>query len=301
MSVMHVYLHACLTLRAKSVLAPLAAVFWLVLPGLMQAAPNELKFGVFPQLSTRVMVETYQPLVDFLGETIGQTLRLESAKDFHTFHLRTMGGEYDLVLTAPHLAWLAWKEGGYRPLLVYGEPAKGFIVVRTDSPYRKPGDLRGKTIAIPDSYAVVNIRLTKMLASSGLNPGREIAVTEVGSHTNAAAHVYERQSEAAIVGVFPFLRLPGEMRKGLRIIAQTPDLPSHVFLVHTRLAGKREKSLELAIGQFMRSEEGAAFLQKNGFGGVRALKKDELKQVEGDARELLRRFQAQPGAAGEKK
>lgn len=295
MPVMHVCLHARLALRVKFVLAPLAAVFWLVLPGLVQAAPNELKFGVFPQLSTRVMVETYQPLVDFLGEAIGRPLRLESTKDFYTFHQRTMDGEYDLVLTAPHLAWLAWKEGGYRSLLVYKEPAKGFIVVRADSPYLKPGDLRGKTIAIPDPYAVVNIRLAKMLAGGGLNLGREIAVTEVGSHTNAAAHVYERQSEAAIVGVFPFLRLPVEMRQGLRIIAETPDLPSHVFLVRPGMEARREKALGQAIEQFMRSEEGAAFLKKTGFGGVRALKKGELKQVEGDAQEFLRRYQAQAG------
>lgn len=298
MPVMQFPLRIRLALRARFLLAPLVAAWCFILPRSVQGAPNEISFGVFPQLSTRIMVETYQPLVDFLGESVRQPVKLESAKDFYTFHTRTIDGEYDLVLTAPHLAWLAWKEGGYRPLLVYKEPAKGFIVVRTDSPYRKLGDLHGKTIAIPDPNAVVNIRLAKTLAKNGLSLGRELEVAEVGSHTNAATHVYEKQTEAAVVGVFPFLRLPRDVRENLRIIAETPDLPSHVFLAHPKMSAEREKIMGQAIERFMLSQAGAVFLQKTGFGGVRALKKDELKQIEGDAQELLRRFRAQAETAG---
>lgn len=298
MPVKLVPLRARLKLRASFLLVPLVAACCFSLPGFALGAPKDLSFGVFPQLSTRVMVETYQPLVDFLVASTRQSIKLESAKDFYTFHTRTIEGEYGLVLTAPHLAWLAWKEGGYRPLLVYKEPAKGFIVVRADSPYRKLGDLNGKTIAIPDPNAVVNIRLAKTLAKNGLNLGRELKVLEVGSHTNAATHVYEKQTEAAVVGVFPFLRLPKDVRSGLHVIAETPDLPSHVFLVHPNVTAGQEKALGQAIEQFMRSEAGEVFLQKTGFGGVRALKMDELKQVEGDAQELLRRFRTQSEAAG---
>lgn len=276
----------------------LLAALLLSLPATVSAASNTLSFGVFPQLSTRAMVETYQPLAGYLSESIGHPVSLESAKDFYTFHTRTVAGEYDLVLTAPHLAWLAWKEGGYRPVLVYKEPAKGFIVVRVDSAYRQLGDLHGKTIAIPDPYAVVNIRLAKTLAKNGLNLGQQLSVAEVGSHTNAATYVSEKQADAAVVGVFPFLQLPKEVKDNLRIIASTPDLPSHVFLVHPRTTALREQEIRLGIEKFMLGEPGSVFLKKTGFGGVRVLKKDELKQVEGDAQELKRRFQIQENAAG---
>lgn len=264
------------------------------------AAPG-FSFGVFPQLSTRTMVETYQPLADHLSSSLRQPVNLESAKDFYTFHKRTIEGEYDLVLTAPHLAWLAWKEGGYRPLLIYKEPAKGFVVVRADSSYQQLNDLGGKTIAIPDPNAVVNIRLAKILANSGLALGSELTVKEVGSHTNAAAHVSTRQTDAAVVGVFPYLRLPREERQLLRILASTPELPSHVFLVHARTNPQRERELRQGVEKFMRSEAGSAFLEKTGFGGVRVLERDELKKVEGDALELKRRFQAQTEADGKPK
>ncbi len=268
------------------------AALWFVLPG-AAAASNELSFGVFPQLSTRAMVETYQPLVDYLNESTRRPANLESAKDFHTFHTRTMAGEYDLVLTAPHLAWLAWKEGGYRPILVYKTPAKGFIVTRTDSPHRRLADLRGATIATPDPLAIINIRLERDLMAAGLSLDGDVKLIAVGTHTNAATHVSEKRTDAAIVGVFPFLGLPKEVRDGLRVIANTPDMPGHVFLVHPDMPVAQERAIGKAIEKFMLGESGAVFLKKTGFGGVRALKRNELQQVEGDAREFKRRYQAQ--------
>lgn len=272
--------------------------FWLTLPAAALAAEPELRFGVFPQLSARIMVETYQPLANELGNSIKQPVSLESAPDFVIFHKRTLDGEYDLVLTAPHLAWLAWKEGGYRPILTYLEPARGVVIVRADSPYRQLPDLRGKTLALPDPLAVVNIRMEKILEKAGLRLGHELAVVETGSHTNAATHVSQGQADAAVVGVLAFLRLPKETRDKLRVIAESPAMPSHVYLVHPRAGSAKERAIAQAITQFTRSGAGQAFLQKGGFGGVRPLKKNELKQVEGDAGELKRRLQAQAQAGG---
>lgn len=261
--------------------------------GVVQAAG--LSFGVFPQLSVRVLVETYQPLAAHLSESLKQPVNLESAADFTIFHMRTVGGEYDLVLTAPHLAW---KEGNYRPILIFEEPAKGYVVVRADSTYRQLKDLRGGSIATPDPNAIIKIRLDRDLAKTGLVSGRDIKMTSVGSHTNAATYVVEKQADAALVGIFPFLRLPKDVRDGLRIIAETDDLPSHVFLVHPRTSPESERAISQAIESFMLGENGKAFLKKMGFGGVRPLKKNELKQVEGDALELKRRIQVQESSSG---
>ncbi len=258
-------------------------------------AHGELKFGVFPNLSARVMVETYQPLAGFLSDSLKRPVNLESAPDFLAFHSRTLKGEYDLLLTAPHLSWLAWKEGGYRPVLTYVEPARGYLIVRADSPYQVPSDLRGKIIAMPDPLAVVNIRMEKILEKAGLRLGQELTVVETGSHTNAATYVNQAQADAAVVGVLAFLRLPKEVRDNLRIIAETQAMPSHVFLVHSRVSPTHERAIVGAIRQFISSEAGQTFLQKGGFGGVRTLRKGELKAVESDAKELKRRLQPDAG------
>lgn len=268
-----------------------AVALWFVGHGVVLAADQVLNFGVFPNLSARVMVETFQPLANHLGNSVNQHVSLESATDFVTFNQRTMDGEYDLVLTAPHLAWLAWKEGGYRPILTYLEPAKGYLIVRADSSFKKMTDLKGKTIAMPDPLAVVNIRMEKILEKAGLRLGHELKVADTGSHTNAATHVFQGQADAAVVGILAFLRLPKEVRDSMRIIAETQSMTSHVYLVHSRTTPTREEAIKQAIKDFVLTQAGQTFLQKGGFGGVRSVKVNELKQMESDAMELKKRLQ----------
>jgi len=276
------------------------AACWLAFGGAATAADGGLRFGVFPSLSPRVLVETYQPLAIAVGESVREPVSLETALDFTAFHQRTLSGDYDLVLTAPHLAWLAWKEGGYRPLLTYVTPVKGIVIVRADSAIQQISDLRGKTIAMPDPLAIVGIRMEQMLEKkAGLRKDRDFRVVVTGSHTNAAAYVKEGQADAAVVGIQAFHQLPEELKRNTRAIAETPPIPGQVFLAHRRLSVARAQAIARSIETFTRSEAGKAFVEKGKFGGVRPLKKSEMKGMEGDARMLKLRLQIQ-SPAGDK-
>lgn len=117
-------------------------------------ADTPLVFGVFPNLTARQTIVTYRPLADVLERHLQRRVILFSARNFKTFVERTRQGEYDILLTAPHLAWLARQDAGYRPLLKYAQPARGLLVVKADSPFAEPAALRGRTIATPDLIAV---------------------------------------------------------------------------------------------------------------------------------------------------
>lgn len=276
------------------------AACWLVYCGAATAAESELRFGVFPSLSPRVLVETYQPLTIAVGESIREPVNLETAPDFMAFHQRTLNGDYDLVLTAPHLAWLAWKEGGYRPLLTYVTPVKGIVIVRADSAIQRISDLRGKTLAMPDPLAIVGIRMEQILEKkAGLRKNRDFKVAVTGSHTNAAAYVKEGQADAAVVGIQAFHQLPEEMKRGMRTIAETSPMPGQVFLANGRLSEARAQAVARSIEAFTRSEAGKVFIEKGKFGGVRHLKKNEMKEMEAEARILKLRLHAQ-SPAGDK-
>ncbi len=274
------------------------AACWLAL-SIAAAADGGLRFGVFPSLSPRILAETYQPLASALGESVGKPVGLETAPDFIAFHQRTLAGEYDLVLTAPHLAWLAWKEDGYQPLLTYLTPVKGVLIVRADSSLRRISDLRGKTVAMPDPLAIVGIRMERILEKAGLRKDRDFRATLAGSHTNAAVHVREGQADAAVMGIQAFQQLPQELKGGMRIIVETPPMPGQVFLVHGRLGKAGARAIRQAIENFARSEAGRAFLQKGDFGGVRPLKPNELSAVRGDAGKIEGRLGAQTPGGGD--
>ena len=245
-----------------------------------------LKFGVFPNLSTRVLLETYQPVADTVSDSSKRPVELQSAADFETFYQRTQSGEYDLLLTAPHLAWLAWKEAGYRPLLAYDQPVMGLLVVRRGSGIRTLADLKAKTVARADPLAIVVMRMEKQLVKAGLRAGRDYQSVEAGSHNNAALLVHQGKVDAGILGALPFRKLAPDVQSGLQIIAETEALPSQVYLVGQRVSPDQETLLQRGIQQFMLSEAGRVFLEKGGFGGIHRLTRIELNRVAVDAKQV---------------
>lgn len=67
-----------------------------------------------------------------------------------------------------------------------GHRSGAVIMVRTDSPYRKFADMRGKSIAIPSRFAVDYLFLRKMLAREGMS-ARDIEVIEMAPPDMPAA------------------------------------------------------------------------------------------------------------------
>lgn len=67
-----------------------------------------------------------------------------------------------------------------------GHRSGAVIMVRTDSPFRKFSDLRGRSIAIPSRFAVDYLFLRKMLAREGMSP-RDIEIIEMAPPDMPAA------------------------------------------------------------------------------------------------------------------
>ncbi len=67
-----------------------------------------------------------------------------------------------------------------------GHRSGAVIMVRTDSPYRKFADMKGKAIAIPSRFAVDFLFLRKMLAREGMSP-KDIEVIEMAPPDMPAA------------------------------------------------------------------------------------------------------------------
>jgi NitT/TauT family transport system substrate-binding protein len=67
-----------------------------------------------------------------------------------------------------------------------GHRSGAVIMVRTDSPYRKFADLRGKSIAIPSRFAVDYLFLRKMLAREGMT-AKDVEIIEMAPPDMPAA------------------------------------------------------------------------------------------------------------------
>lgn len=241
------------------------------------ADAGPLVFGVFPNLTARQIVETFRPMADALEKRLNRRVLLYTARDFSTFVSRTRQGEYDILLTAPHLAWLARQDAGYRPLLKYSEPVRGLLVVKPEAPFYAIEALRGRAIATADPHAVVVLALQAELLAKGLKRTRDYQTSDAVTHTNAAMQVINGRADAAMMGMQPFKLLPPELRHQLRVLAETPPLSSQMYLAHPRLRDAEAQALRQALQDFATTPEGRAFMQRGGYGAFVPVEGNELQ------------------------
>lgn len=274
----------------RALLLKLALVLWL-LAGLRTGwagGADPLVFGVFPYATARQIVETYRPVANALEKQLHRPVLLYTARDFTTFAERTRQGEYDILLTASHLAWLARQETAYRPLLKYVQPIRGLLVVKSDSPFKSLEAMRGHVIATADSIALVVLAMKAEMTAQGLSSNIDYRPIDAVTHVNAAIQVVNGRADAAMLGQRPYKIMRPELRRQLRVLAETPPLPSLVYLVHPRLPDTESQAIRTALLAFSSSPEGHALTPHGGMGPV---DHDELLAIRPyavQAQEMLR-------------
>lgn len=260
----------------RSGLAALFGCLLLIVCRPVLSDDKPLVFGIFPHLTGKQIVVNYRPLADTLEKQLQRRVIIYSAPDFKTFVERTRQGEYDILLTAPHLAWLARQDAGYRPLLKYSQPVHGLLVVKADSPFDAPETLRGRTIATADPIAVAVLAIEAEMAAHGLKRTLDYTTTNSGTHLNAVMQVVNGRSDAAMLGVHTYALMSPELRQQLRVLAETPPLSSLMYLTHPRLGDDEAQAVRKALLHFATIPEGRAFMQRGGYGGFVEVDGSEL-------------------------
>ena len=266
--------------------AALFLLLALALPCAQAADRHALDMGIFPYLSTRALLDLYQPMRVYLSNELREPVNLFTAPSFKTYTDQTQQGIYDILVTPPHFARLAQREAGYIPLVMYTRELRGIVVVARDSPLRSLQDLKGKRIATPDQLALVTIMGQQLLRDNGLVPAVGVTLLDVTSHTNAVLAVLRGEADAAITEHVALLQMPPELRNGVRIIAQTPHVPHVMYLAHARLGKAWITRLKAALLRFPGTADGRVFLKESGFGGMRAVQEADLKNMDPYIKEL---------------
>lgn len=252
-----------------------------------QAEQTALSVGLFPNLSTRLLLETYQPMREFLEQKLGRPVTLYTAPDFNSFVSRTHNGEYDVIVTAPHFARLAQTESGYQPLFAYRSNITATIVVAKNSRFTDVRMLKGEKIASPDRIAVVTMLGLKMLRDKGLAYGKDFNFHWAGTHGNVALVVQRGETAAGIIGTLPLKQLPDSISHQLRVLDVSPAIDSQMILAHPR-RGADIQQIRGALLQFEQSPAGQQFFRTTGLGGLKIINTKDLEQLDPYAKEVKR-------------
>lgn len=242
--------------------------------------PPPLRVGVLPTLSTRVLFNTYEPLRGYLERELQRPVVMRTATDFRAFHTQTVAGDFDLVVTAPHLARLAQRERRWAALATYRTPAHAILLATKEHPVRSVEELRGKTIAHPDRLALVVIQTVAWLQERGLREGQDYMLLSVSSFNSAAYAVQQQQAALAIMSPSSMRQLPEQLMRDTQVFQTLPAVQALVWIAHPRLDSDTTRVRQALLQFTTEQPAGQEFFKVSGYGGMEAISDQQMRALD---------------------
>jgi phosphonate transport system substrate-binding protein len=233
--------------------------------------PHYLRFGVLPLQSPTKLAVMFLPLTEDLQQALGMPVQFVTAPSFSRYMQRVKQRKYDIIYLNP-LTYTEARKAGYRVIVkVAQEPFTGILVVRKDGPIKslKPQDLRaGLRLGFPDPNAFAATVMTRQyMQHEGIDVDKQFHVHYFGSQDSALMALYSGLVD--IIGTWrpSFRSMPAEVRKQLRIIAETPPQPQMPIAVNADLPQADIQRIKTCLLNLTHTAQGRKVLDALGFKG----------------------------------
>lgn len=244
-----------------------------------QATPSPLRVGVFPTVSPTQLLTNYQPFRTYLTRELGRPVEIFTAKDFPTFHRETVAGNFDLVLTAAHLARVAQRDSGWLPLAHYTEDNRAVLLTSKSNPLASVKELAGRNVAVANRSALVNIIALHWLAEQGVRPGREFEVLGVPTFSGAAHAVQSDQAALGIVSTATLKQVPPLVAQGVQVLHELPSIP-YTWAISPKLRAEGARVQEVLVRFSDKLPEGKKFFDATNHGGIEPVTDAFLRSID---------------------
>lgn len=191
-------------------------------------------WAVVPQFTSFEVHRDWTPVLQHLSEKTGVVLELDLYNDIGSFEKAFLKAKPDFVYMNPYHLVIAREAHPYIPLVRDdSEKLKGILVVRKDSPIRTIDELRGRRIAFPSPNAFSSSLYMRSLLTE--KEGLNYIPVYAGTHSNAYRHTLLGITEANGAVVRTLEKQPASVQAALRILYETPAVPSRPVAVHARV------------------------------------------------------------------
>lgn len=244
-------------------------------------ASGGLEIGVLPNISARLLMAQYQPMREFLQRELGCPVQVSTAPNWPSFHQRTLALEYDLVVTAAHLARVAQVDKGCVPLLMMSPQIKGLAVVCANKPLKSMSELRGQSLVLSNPQSLVTLRGLSWLAVQGLQRGRDYQTVATPTDDSVGNVLLRGDAVVALCSAGEFRAIPEGVRNQLQVMSTFTEVPGFVVMASPRLGAPETARVRQQLLQFAQgSEEGKAYFTATGFQGLREVPAGLMESLE---------------------
>jgi len=249
-------------------------------PSAWASDKSPLTLGVFPYVTPVQLAAFHTPLKDYLAAGLGRPVTLVTAPDFTSFIDRTRDGQYDIVVTAPHLGRLAETRDGYKRVVQTSHTVQGFFLARKDSGINKIGDLKGKTVMIAQKVSIVYQMAEHTLRENGLVPGESVTIIETRTHNNAMHAPLRGEADASVTGKLLWYVLDDAQKEQMRVIGTSSEAPGFLVMAHPRLPAQDIEKIKKLLLDFHLKPGSESYFTTNGYEKFQAVDDRAMKGLD---------------------
>jgi phosphonate transport system substrate-binding protein len=247
---------ASLMRLALSAAAPLA-----MLPAQPAIAADAYSLGIVPYFSPSRLEEIYAPAAADLARSIGHGVVFRTSTSWDRYFAQLKAQTYDIALVHALFYVPAADEFGYLPLARMREPFTAIVVVPEQSPIRTVDDLRGKVIATPPTYLPTVHLAKKALRDRGLERDKNVRFEETRTVDACLQQALAGSAQACIAPPFAANAFQASTNVRMRVVLESAQLPSPVFVVHRRVPAAERERIRAALLEWNHSASGRAVLK----------------------------------------
>lgn len=234
-----------------------------------RARGDALEIGILPNVSARALMNQYQPMREYLARELARPVQVSTAPDWSVFHRRVLDLDYDVAITAAHMARLAQIDGGFAPQLSYVPGIKALLVVASERPVPEAAALKGQVVALSNRQSLVTLRSLQWLADEGLVLDRDFHTIRAPADDSVGNMVLRGDAVAGICSGGEYRVIPEAVRARLRVQRTIAEVASFVVMTGPRLPPAEVRAVRQALLGFAPgSAEGRQFLAATGFDGI---------------------------------
>src|SRR5712692_2601940 len=251
-----------MTRRSHALLLFFAVLFAGFAPRAISA--QELRFGFTPVLSEPEMRAEFEPLMNYLSDSIGQRVTLYITKDYGDLRTQMENGSVDIGSFSPFAYVDAARGGKIRIIaqsIIEGSATyRGLIVARKDSGLKSIADLKGKRFAFVDPKSASGYVYPRaLLIEKGINPDNYFTETIfAGSHDKVIAAVLDGRVDAGAIydGAIGVAQRSNVSTENLITLAGSDPIPHDAIAVRVGMDEALAKKIQLALINLDKSEAG---------------------------------------------
>lgn len=257
-----------MNLDRRSVLGGMAAVLAAPAAARAQAAWKTqfptLNVAVIPSENQATVMQRYTALQIYLNKQFGVDVKLFTATDYAGIIEAIRSRRVEMAFFGPASYARAWEvtNGNIEPIVVESDingvaAYRSVVIVKTDAPYRKLEDLKGKALAFVDPNSTSGFVAPNFFLHKNGTPANQYFSRTgfAGSHDNVALAVVNGQYDAGFVwyrsetdSVFQRMWDKNLIAKNsVRVIWTSPDIPESPWAVRKDLPENLRADLRRAM------------------------------------------------------